>query len=144
MLPFKPSPTLLNPMVEKTGDHMVLSATPRTKVSADHAGLSPPLEPSRVSTKLWTESFQASLNNNSLIAQLLIKVAMVDGPKEPCNTLSQLLLNKEVITDMKPDKVVADITVRVLSISTEEVTMKYKATAKTLWLMPSMDNQSQS
>lgn len=60
----------------------------RIKDNADHAGLFPPLEDSKVSASLLMENLKTSQNNNWLIAQenMEIKHAMEDLWTTPSNS----------------------------------------------------------
>jgi len=133
------------PMV-LTGETQALLPQLRIKAHADHAGHSPPLELLKVFTRsrpdLWTH-FQ---NNNSLIAQLLTWVAMVDGHTKPWPMLPMPTHSNLKVTMLTRERTVLALTVhqRVRLPSLDQVTRPSLLTVPPLWPQLLVHSQSQS
>mmetsp|Transcript_15104 Transcript_15104/g.10583 ORF Transcript_15104/g.10583 Transcript_15104/m.10583 type:complete len:272 (+) Transcript_15104:168-983(+) len=91
------------------GDNTVLSPVSRTKVPADHAGLSLPLVPWRVPTRSSLVSFSLFPSNSSLTAPdpTETRAVTVVGKMMPSNTPRELLLLLSLTTDTPEEMALA-------------------------------------
>ena len=113
----------------------------RTKVNADHAGLSQLLEDLKVSARLPTEPLKASQNNNSLIAQPNTETmpATVDLWTTPSNSLR----TTESFTKINiPTRLLNKPALKLEDHSRFQASLISRTA--TLWLLPSSEDPSQS